>query len=113
MEQTVNQSERRGSSRFQIERDIIFKVLTRKCDAETGRGQTVDMSSTGVCFKTDHKLVPGRRLELSISWPAKLNDTCALKLVAQGRIARTESGMAAIEIQKYEFRTLGAGGFPA
>src|ERR1700691_3397526 len=52
-----------------------------------------------------HVLLPGRRLELSISWPAQLNDKCALKLVARGRVVRFEDGRTAMEIQQYEFRT--------
>jgi hypothetical protein len=51
-------------------------------------------------------LLPGRRLELSISWPAQLNNKCALKLVARGRVVRFEDGRVAFEIQQYEFRTL-------
>ena len=50
-------------------------------------------------------LLPGRRLEVSISWPVQLNNKCALKLVARGRVVRFEQGRAAIEIQQYEFRT--------
>ena len=104
--------ERRGSSRFPIERAILFKSLGRKSEAEEGKGQTVNMSSTGVLFATDANVTPGRRVELSISWPAQLNDACPLKLVAKGRIVRSESGLAALEIQQYEFRTLGSSGFP-
>ncbi len=44
-------------------------------------------------------------MELAISWPAQLNNKCALKLVARGRVVRFEGGRAAIEIQQYEFRT--------
>jgi c-di-GMP-binding flagellar brake protein YcgR len=106
-------TERRSSTRFPIERAVRFKVLTRKSDDEPGRGQSVNMSSTGVLFTTDRELPLGKRVELSISWPAQLNDTCALKLVATGRVVRMESGTAAIEIQQYEFRTLGTAGFPA
>jgi len=54
-------------------------------------------------------LLPGRRLELSISWPAQLNNKCALKLMARGRVVRFEEGCAAIEIQQYEFRTHSSG----
>ena len=49
---------------------------------------TVNMSSNGVLFTTDHYLLPGRRLEVSISWPAQLNSKVALKLVARGRVVR-------------------------
>ena len=70
-----------------------------------GDGKTVNISSSGVLFSVDHMLLPGRRMELAISWPAQLNNKCALKLVARGRVVRFEGGRAAIEIQQYEFRT--------
>jgi hypothetical protein len=68
------------------------------------------MSSSGVLFTSEQILRPGRRIELSISWPAQLNQKCALKLVARGRIVRFENGLAAMEIQQYEFRTQSAPG---
>lgn len=113
MTYSLEQGDRRGSSRFPIERAVRFKVLSRRNDVEPGRGQTVNMSSTGVLFTTDRELVPGKRLEISISWPAQLDNTCKLKLVAKGRVVRAESGQVALEIQQHEFRTLGAAGFPA
>jgi hypothetical protein len=66
------------------------------------------MSSSGVLLISEHMLVPGRRVEIAVSWPAQLNDKCALQLVARGRVIRFEEGRAAIEIQRYEFRTLAA-----
>jgi len=68
------------------------------------------MSSGGVLFETEVPLIPGKRLEMAISWPAQLDNRCALKLVAQGRVVRCEGGRAAVEIQKYEFRTVGVHG---
>ena len=104
-------TERRGASRFPIERALRVRVLSRKSDIGPGRGQTVNMSSTGVLFTADCELTPGRRVELSISWPAQLNDSCPLKLVARGRVVRVEGAKIAIEIQQYEFRTAGSNGF--
>src|SRR5262249_11642959 len=98
-------SERRAADRFPIERDVRFKVLSKKSGDESGVGKTINISSTGVLFTTEKLLIPGRRLEVSINWPAQLNDKCALKLVARGRIVRFEQGRAAMEIQQYEFRT--------
>ena len=60
-------------------------------------------------FTTETTLAPGRRIEISISWPAQLDNKCQLKLVARGRVARQEHGRAAVEIQQYEFRTAGRG----
>jgi hypothetical protein len=98
-------NDRRGADRFPIEREVRFKVLNRKSPDETGVGRTINMSSNGVLFTTDQYLLPGRRLELSISWPAQLNSKVNLKLVARGRVVRCEEGKAAIEIHQYEFRT--------
>lgn len=60
-------------------------------------------------FTTEKPILPGRRVELAISWPAELNRNTALKLVARGRVVRVENGRAAAEIQNFEFRTMGAG----
>lgn len=100
-----DKSDRRGADRFPIERDVRFKVLNRKSEEEIGLGKTINMSSNGVLFTTEERLLPGKRLELSISWPAQLNSRIALKLVARGRVVRCEEGKAAIEIHQYEFRT--------
>ena len=99
--------ERRSSDRFPIEREVRYKVLSKRTSQEEGTGKTINISSNGVLFTTDQILLPGKRLELSISWPAQLDNKCQLKLVARGRVARLEQGRAAIEIQQYEFRTQG------
>lgn len=97
--------ERRTADRFPIEREVRYKILNKRNSQEEGTGKTINISSAGVLFTTDQILLPGKRLELSISWPAQLDNKCQLKLVARGRVARLEQGRAAIEIQQYEFRT--------
>jgi hypothetical protein len=97
--------DRRGADRFPIEREVRYKVISKKSADETGTGRTINMSSNGILFTSDHMLLPGRRLELSVSWPAQLNNQTPLKLVARGRVIRFEGGQTAIEIQQYEFRT--------
>ena len=103
--------ERRSSDRFPIEREVRYKILSKRTTMEEGTGKTINISSNGVLFTTDQILLPGKRLELSISWPAQLDNKCQLKLVARGRVARLEQGRAAIEIQQYEFRTQGIKSF--
>ena len=99
------QADRRHSDRFPIEREVRYRVLNKRSSEETGDGKTINISSSGVLFTAEHMLLPGRRMELAISWPAQLNNKTALKLVARGRVVRFEGGLAAIEIQQYEFRT--------
>lgn len=103
-------AERRTSDRFPLEREMRFKMLSKRLADEAGGGTTVNMSSGGILFETDKTLIPGKRVEMAISWPAQLDNRCALKLIARGRVVRSESGRTAVEIQQYEFRTLGAHG---
>lgn len=102
--------DRRLSDRFPIEREVRYRVLNRRGPEIIGLGKTVNMSSSGVLFTTEAPLVPGRKVEVAISWPAQLDNRCPMKFVARGRVVRCEEGMAAIEIQQYEFRTLGSKG---
>jgi PilZ domain. len=111
LNQPTGESDRRSSDRFPIEREVRYKILNKRSIQEEGTGKTINISSNGVLFTTDQILLPGKRLEISISWPAQLDNKCQLKLVARGRVARLEQGRAAIEIQQYEFRTQGSRGF--
>jgi hypothetical protein len=98
-------AERRRSSRFPIERDLRYKTLNQRSEILAGNGKTLNISSSGVLFTSDHDLPVGTRLEVSISWPAQLNEKCLLNLVARGRVTRHTKGQLALQIQQYEFRT--------
>lgn len=97
--------ERRRSSRFPIEREVRYKTLSQRSEVLSGIGKTLNISSSGVLFTATHDLPVGTRLEVSISWPAQLNEKCLLNLVARGRIIRHDGSQLALQIQQYEFRT--------
>jgi hypothetical protein len=103
--QHITQADRRHSDRFPVEREVRFRCLSKSGNEDAGEGKTINISSSGVLFTSKHMLLPGRIMELSVSWPARLNNRCALRLVARGRVIRFEQGVAAIAIQQYEFRT--------
>jgi hypothetical protein len=96
---------------FPMERELHFR--TRDQGEITGSGQTISMSSKSIRFRTDKPLKPGKRIEMAISWPAKLDNRCALKLLARGRILSVEPEAIAVSIEQYEFRTLGSYGLIA
>jgi len=109
---TFGKADRRASERFPIARDVRYRILNKRGGEETGTGQTVNMSSSGLLFTAGEMLLPGRRLEVAVSWPAQLNDKCALKFVARGRVVRFDDGQVALEIQQHEFRTQSTAGRP-
>ena len=108
----VSATERRRSSRFPIERELRYKTLNQRSEILAGNGKTLNISSSGVLFTSDHELPVGTRLEVSISWPAQLNEKCLLNLVARGRVSRHLKGQLALQIQQYEFRTQSRPGLP-
>ncbi|MGA2133623.1 MAG: PilZ domain-containing protein [Bryobacteraceae bacterium] len=98
--------ERRASKRFPIEQDLSYRVLDHRTSVpESGAGKTIDISSKGLLFGTERRLRPGKRVEVSVNWPALLEGGCPLKFVAVGRIVRAEEDRAAVQIEQHEFRT--------
>jgi hypothetical protein len=79
----------------------------------TGKGITLNISSKGVLFAAEERLTAGRRVEISMNWPAQLNGHCPLKLVATGEVVRGEGMQAAVRIERYEFRTRRVAAFAA
>jgi hypothetical protein len=104
--ESLRPNERRSAMRFPIERDARYRVYKRST-IEVGTGKTINMSSTGVLFTTQRALKPGERIELSAAWPAQLDNKCPLKLVMSGRVIRASDAVAAMVIERYEFRTQG------
>lgn len=99
--------ERRTKRRFQIEQEVRYKMLYGQRIAETGSGRTINISSGGVWFTTEAMLTSGMPIELSMSWPVLLNDSCPMKLMIYGCVVRSNDKGAAVAIERYEFRTQG------
>ena len=102
--------ERRSKRRFRIEQEVRYRLLYGHRIAEMGIGRTVNISSGGVWMTTETVLSPGLPVELSISWPALLNDVCPMKLMIYGCVVRSNERGAAVAIERYEFRTQGSRG---
>jgi len=96
---------RRSKFRFAIHRELRYKVLEDDTVVESGVGQTIDMGSGGVAFYIDHELKTGSYIQLAISWPAMLGESCPMRLVVFGRVLRSTGRRSACTVEKYEFRT--------
>jgi hypothetical protein len=103
----VDDRERRVKRRFRIEQDIRYKMLYGQRIAETGSGRTMNISSGGIWFSTPNMLTWGTPIELFLTWPVLLNDSCPMKLMIYGCVIRSNDKGAAVAIERYEFRTHG------
>jgi hypothetical protein len=99
--------ERRIKRRFHIEEDVRYKMLYGQRLSEMGTGKTMNISSGGVWFTTEAMLTSGMPIEISMTWPVLLNDSCPMKLMIYGCVVRSNDKSAAVAIERYEFRTQG------
>src|SRR4051794_18758958 len=106
-----SERERRVKRRFQIDQEVKYKMLYGQRIAETGVGRTMNISSGGGWFSTETMLTSGMPIELSMTWPVLLNDSCPMKLMIYGCVVRSNEKGCAVAIERYEFRTQGRG-FP-
>jgi len=98
-------AERRTNARFPCRLAVSYQALEHPFFSGTATSETVNISSKGLLFSTEEALQPGQLLQVSVDWPARLENQVPLKLVAEGRIVRNVNGQAAMRIDKYEFRT--------
>jgi hypothetical protein len=70
-----------------------------------GRGRTINISSNGILIETEQALPLRTRIDLSISWPARLNNVTPLQLYIQAKTVRAEGCRTAARILRHEFRT--------
>jgi hypothetical protein len=97
-------ADRRRTTRFPVCEELKYRVM-HKSSQVVGTGKTLNIGSGGVLFTTEEQLPLGRTVELSVNWPARLDGVCPLKFVAIGRVVRAEADIAAVRIERYEFRT--------
>jgi len=101
----IGESERRSGNRFPIETALEYKVILGENGAEFGSGQTINLSSGGILFRSDRTLPQGVMIELKIDWPASLSGTAGLILRVVGRTLRSEATNSAVRILRHEFHT--------
>jgi hypothetical protein len=63
------------------------------------------MASAGIAFLTEGQIAAGSFIELSISWPVLLENSCPMRLIVFGRLVRSSGRKAVCTVDKYEFRT--------
>lgn len=100
-----NAADRRTHARFPCRLAVSYQALEHPFLSGTATSETLNISSKGLLFTTEEPLQPGQLLQVSVDWPAMLDNQVPLKLVAEGRIVRNINGQAAMRIDKYEFRT--------
>jgi len=99
------QADRRTKFRFEMPRELRYKVVGDGTMIASGMGQTIDMGSGGIAFAAEQQLKPGAFVEVSISWPVLLDKTLPMRLIVFGRVLRSVGCKTVCSVHRYEFRT--------
>jgi hypothetical protein len=105
--QQAHRPDQRLHRRYPIELDVEFELLNKGRVELAGSARTLNISTGGVLFSTQHSLPAGGLIKLAINWPFLLEGVCRLKLVVRGRIVRSDGQRIAIQTKHHEFRTAG------
>jgi hypothetical protein len=101
--------DRRRDRRYEIQLDLCWKLIYLCRVLETGTGRTIDLSNGGVHYETGRRFPAGLDMELSIAWPAIVDEMAPRQLVVCGKIVRSDGGRTVIRKHQHEFRCAGAG----
>ena len=90
--------ERRSTRRFPIVAPLEYKAFRHGLLIREGVGYTLDISSSGILFQTDHPLESGLRLELSVEWPVLHDLRAHRQLHAFANIVRLTNDQVAVRL---------------
>ena len=93
--------ERRRFRRFSLALPLQFRLGS----GITGIGESINMSSGGLLFRSAATLPAGELIELELYWPVMLDEQRPLRLRLSGMILRGNPDGTAMAISKYEFQT--------
>jgi len=97
--------ERRADRRYPLAAELDYRIAEGRGQVKTGRGKTINISSSSIFFKPEEPLPAGTPIELSIPWPARLDGTVALSLLVTVTTVQVRDECVAVRIAQYDFRT--------
>jgi hypothetical protein len=101
------QQEKRTTRRFALK--LPVSVTCPGSDAPVAAAQTRDVSARGISFYVDSAIAPGSAIEFTLTLPAEITLTEAIRVHCKGRVVRLDEGnpagklTVAAVIEEYEF----------
>jgi c-di-GMP-binding flagellar brake protein YcgR len=99
-------SDRRTATRFPVQKPVRFRVAGKQLAASWNKGQTLDMSATGILIEIPEKFAPGAKLELSMDWIGLYHGKESMRLYLTAIVVRTNQRGTALRIVRSRFSDL-------
>jgi hypothetical protein len=92
----------RSAKRYDIGLSLRYTVRRRGRPPIPGVGRSINLSSSGLLFHTEAKLVPGDSIIAGVDWPIAASNGAAMCLLLGGYVVRIEGKSVAISISRNE-----------
>jgi hypothetical protein len=98
--------EQRAGRRFPLMLHVDYRLFLNSEGRvlSQGKGQTIDISHTGVLLNVQEPYPVGAAADLSIEWPAPAEGGIALQLRLIGSVVRSDNRGTAFKILRYGFK---------
>jgi hypothetical protein len=97
--------DRSPRTRYPLRLKLTFSAVTPPICL--GDGETLHISSNELLFAAEQSFPTGQCLQVSLDWPALLENRIPMRLVVSGQILRSSDGQTTMTIEKYQFRIRG------
>jgi hypothetical protein len=84
-----------------------FRIVQGQEVVQSGTGRTLNLSNTGILFESGETLPVGAEVEISVAWPARLDNAIALNFCVSGHVSRSADCRHAVRILEHDFRLRG------
>jgi len=81
-----------------------FRLSEGAGGPKTGCGRVLNLSTSGVWFRSEFPLPISQKIELAIPWPFS-SETAGMELHINGRTIRADQNGCAVKILRYSFRS--------
>lgn len=96
--------DRRRNRRYDLRLPIHYRLSLKGEPARSGSGLTLDMSTTGVSFRSRRPLPVGSHIEMTVNWPARYGDIYPIDLQITGFVVRSDNNRTAVRMTSRKFR---------
>jgi hypothetical protein len=106
----VKRIERRTKQRYPIALTVHFVAVANSSSGAKvsqvlqGAGETTNISSSGILFRSGIKVPAGSSIRLEVDWPCRSNEQSGpVTLIGSGRVIRSRQPQVAVRIGHYDF----------
>ena len=90
---------------FPLRLELRYRAKPKWAKETAGIGRSLWISSEEILFQSDRPLEPGTNIEVSLAWPARLDNRTPLQLCVVGQVVRCRDTDVSVRITRHEFRT--------